>query len=255
MDKIHQSTLRALEGDACPYKWNKMYIEKEIPKPDKEVFRLGLYFEGLILGSSSDGDKHGLDDKTIKSAKGVRIQEQAGIIKSLLFNKEDPNFLGFTDIESQVKISHKDMEGILDILGRRNGTKAICDIKLTGDATNTWGDYGWGNPEAMDMFQHVYYSYIYMNEYGELPDYYLLVADYSPRMNRKLLKLDIKESSFHSMLDRYQGFKYAVEVYSSRKEGFPKWPTPDNCKDCPLIKSCDKAYIEPIIQEELIEVK
>jgi len=246
MFKFSQSSTKALEDiDACPSKWNAMYVNKEWRRIPSLAMLKGSYFEQLWLGSGATDEvvldlprkKNG--EKTIDQ---VRIEEQARTATDL-FTPSHPSFLGYTIHKTQIRFESEDKEGTADIWATdRDGESWLIDCKLTEDLTSTWGDYAWGkNYDELDLIQLPHYQDLFYLKYGHRPRMALFIADYSPKKRIEFNEIVVTDDRRKTKDFRFAEARRIYNEYLA--EGFPTVPTKKECATCQLI--CKDRYEEP----------
>jgi CRISPR/Cas system-associated exonuclease Cas4 (RecB family) len=219
----------------------------------------GRYFETLVIGGSAHDE--GLTELPLtktgkKTADNERIDLQAEYAKQMLFNKEHEHYLNFIPENYQVNIYNSDINyrGTLDIMGTGlDGRPVIADLKLTSDIESTFGPYQWGNPEAMDFLQQVLYSYLYESTFKIRPRNLLLVYDFSPKMGKKVLEIEVTDNSYEALFNRIESFEEAIKHYNEK--GYTKYPSLKECEGCPFEEiKCDTPFTVDAVTFEKITV-
>jgi len=240
---LTQTSLKDLEKEeTCPWRWKEQWLEGNVPFASNENMDKGKYFEQLILGSGAiSGDevndlprlKNGL-----KSAEHLRIDEQAERAKKMLFDINDPEYLGFTLIESQLQIKVGNKKGTYDIHARdENNHPWIIDLKLTGDLTSNRTQYSWGNDwSELDLLQVVHYQNLYNDRFGILPHMGLLVFDYSTQKRVMFGQIIVSDTKRNETEKRFSAGEGVIEAYNTH--GWVKVPNIKECENCPL--KCDQ---------------
>lgn len=246
MFKFSQSSLKGMEAvDACPLKWQAVYVNKEWKRTPSLAMLKGSYFEQLWLGSGAT-DEVVLDlprkkkgDKTIDQ---IRIEEQAERAKQL-FDPLHKDFLGFVVHKTQLRFESDDKEGTADIWATdKEGESWLIDCKLTEDLTNTWGDYGWGKSyDELDLIQLPHYQDLFELQYGHRPRMALFIADYSPKKRIEFNEIVVTDQRRQSKDYRFSQARKIYEEY--RIEGFPTFPSKKECATCKL--TCKDRYEDP----------
>ena len=253
-----QTAVKDLEKEeTCPVRWKNQWLDRAIPFQSSEDLDKGKYFEQLLLGASSKKEEV-IDDlprlaSGTKSTDQIRIEQQAERGKRLLFNKQDPEYLGFVDITSQVSLFNEEEKtsGVLDIVCKDSyETHWIIDLKLTKDLTNNRTEYGWGNnPEDMDLMQLVHYSELYIHNFNIVPKIGVLIFDYSPKKRVKFIELEISKNKILEKIERFNAAKEAVSLYG--KLGWSYLPSVKECGNCPLL--CSSRKIESPIVKQVVK--
>lgn len=252
---LSQSSLKDFErADGCPLLWKHRWVVNDIPRPDPSMeMSYGHFFETLCIGSGAHGAvvedlPRVKGDK--KSAIHTRIEHQAEVFKRY-FDKYDELFLGYTITDTQVEVADKNRKGVIDILAEKDGEVTIIDLKATSDVTNTYGSYAWGNPSNMDFIQQILYEDLYKYQTGiEVVKSLLLVFDWSPKMGRKLIELDISDTTREYALARFDESEELANEYEDTY--WPTFPSRKECEGCPLV--CKDRFDEYAIEREFITI-
>jgi len=212
-----------------------------------------MYFEYLAIGGGV-GDEDVTDLPRLKtgakSADQIRIEEQAEIFKNALYNDKCPYYLGFEVVDTQVHVENDTSKGFIDVLAKRGDELAIIDLKLTRDFYGVSPPYSYGDMSSMDMIQLALYKYLYDQEHGTDVSTYIFVGDYTPKMNRKLVKVDVSANKIDEVLSRIdQGYE-TIDLY--QKHGWTYDPSEWECKDCPL--RCEHRFEKKVIPFEQLNV-
>lgn len=254
---LTQTCVKDLEKEeTCPYRWMKQWIEKDPSlKLSSEDLSKGKFFEYLVLGS---GAIEGEDVKDLprlrdgsKSTDQLRIEEQAFRIKKALFDKNDPDYLGFEIKSVQRHLSVNDESGTLDIEAIDNKDNIwIIDLKLTKDLSSDRTKYGWGNDwSTIDLIQLTHYKELYNKVYNDVnPRVGLLVADYSPKKQIEFGEILISNFKLNEKRKRFAKAREVIALYE--KNEWIKYPSFNECKNCPL--TCDKRISETQIIKKTI---
>jgi hypothetical protein len=182
--------------EGCPFKFYHKWFEDAMEYVPTEVMNYGRYFETLVIGGS--GHDEGLKELPLlksgkKTSVNLRIDEQAEYCKSILFDEDHPDFLGFKVTGTQVKLrdDESNYEGIADIIGEdlEDAMPVLVDLKLTADINATFGPYPWGSPHNIDYLQQVLYSYLFEVQHGVKPHNLLIIFDYSLNMGKKVITI------------------------------------------------------------------
>ena len=240
--------------NVCPVRWKSQWLERRWVFEPSEAMLKGMYFEYLAIGGGvGDEDVTDLPRKRggAKSADQVRIEEQAEIIKNSLYNDKCPYFLGFEVVDTQTHVEDEKSKGFIDVLAKNlnTGNLAIIDLKLTRDFHMVKPPYSYGDMASMDMIQLALYKYLYDKEHGTDVETYILVADYSTKKNRKLVKVDVSDEKIQEVLDRLKQGYDVIDLY--QEHGWTYDPSEWECKDCPL--RCDHRYEKKVIPFETLK--
>lgn len=241
---LTQSSLKDLERDeTCPFRWKAQWIDKIIPFKVSEDMDKGNYFEYLVLGKGAKGNE--TTDLTRlknghKSTDQTRIEQQAERCRRMLYDRNDPEFLGLVPIAVQAKFSHDGREGTLDILATEldaPNVRWLIDLKLTKDLSADHSKWSWGRDwRELDFIQLSHYSDLVEKEFGERPKIGLLVLDYSPKKRAEFGEIQLTETKRKEKEERFQAGEEAISLYN--KNGWIKIPNHSECEGCPL--QCDK---------------
>jgi hypothetical protein len=233
---LTQSLLKELENPAhCPLKIQLSYVKKSIPSVTNEYMLRGKYFEQMCIGSGAVKDDV-VDDlpklkNGNKSTDHIRIDEQVEKFKRL-FDKNSPEYLGFTieSIQDYVNIGNK--AGTSDILARRDSDGKLCiiDLKLTGSIS--YGYYS--DVNSLDITQGVHYINLISKWAEEDVLFFLLVFDYSPKKECALIEITPTEDDFDFLDLRFGAAEEVLAEYEEKAiEG--EWkanPSLATCKMC-----------------------
>lgn len=254
--RLSQSSLKDLaKPTTCPKRWEAQYVNKEFRPEPSEAMILGLWFERLIFGEDPDHPRELPPLPTTNTGKPTaavqRMQAQAERVKTMLYDKESDEYLGYTvtDIQSVI-VTEEPFIIIIDFLAtNEDGEECMFDLKLTADLSNTFGDYAWGNIESMDLFQQKIYQKVFEDFHGtKLAENNILVADYSTEQRVKLFKLIVSEESIMGAEQRVTETWKVINHYT--ENGYPTDPSIDECKNCPLI--CTSRITPPsVVIEEV----
>jgi hypothetical protein len=244
---LSQSRVKLWETTNCKKKaLAEMTGEVVIPPTDSML--KGSFFESGALGSGVKGqittDLPRLASGK-KSIEQIRIETQIQRFHSL-FDPESDEYLGWQITDKQLHLQAGDKEGTLDFVCRRDSVRSVWDLKLNGDLMNPSG--WWANPQHMDHIQLATYKYLYRQKYGEDPETYYILFDYSAKLNIKVLKIDISEDSLVNYLHRFSVVKETLLELDDCE------PTPSfyECNRC-LVR-CEDRVFKPIITFEQYEV-
>jgi len=241
-------------GLAFKARWFGTPEEKELMDiGHKQNIRWGSLFEQFTLGSGVGGKVIEPTQKELTSEYYKRIKIQAEVARAYLFKQ-----MGVPFIQAQVEM-HADIEfegyiikttGNADSLhGHNKIPSLIVDTKLPGDASNMYGDYAWGKPETMDMGQMVMYreqvKLIWKLE--DYPETRYYVADITPSMRVEVIQPVFSD---YYRWEYFSRLKTAdIEIRQALTFGyFPNKASYNECKQCPLLKTCSKAIKVPEIK-------
>lgn len=244
MEKFYlsQTILKAHET-MCPLAFSKRFFgspeEMESFDTDKEVFRRGVLFETLALGSGMGGKQGRREDVT--KLMFDRISEQAGIYREW----EQKN--GFERIAVQHYIKTKVVwdggeyyaSGNIDNLCRDLMKRlTVIDTKLTGKRESTWGEFQFGNPYRVDTTQLNHYSILAKSAYGEDTRQMYYVADSQRDFGAKALEYRFSDYQVYSHHERCQK-AYNDIVSNLMLDSWKARPSADQCTKCPLRGTCE----------------
>jgi len=224
--------------DTCPFRWKKQWVDKEIPFGSNEFMDRGKYFEQLVIGSGAIAGDDVTDLPRLKngdkSADHQRIDLQAARAYKMLYDKDSPDYLGFTLKSVQLELRDDNKKGTADIEAvDRENHPWIIDLKLTSDITSDRSQYGWGNDwSQLDLIQMTHYEDLYYNMFGVRPKMGLLVLDYSPQKRATFGEIVITESKREQKTLRFYSAEKAFQLYEER--GWIKIPSLKECGSCPL---------------------
>lgn len=209
----------------------------------------GSFFETLCLGSGAQGqvitDLPRLKSGE-KSTDQVRIEKQAERFKAL-FNTAESDYSGWTMGRSQLYLEYEDRGGTIDFemfIGER---ACIVDLKLTKDLVTGY----WSRPSEVDLIQIVHYRNLYYQNFSVIPECYFLIFDYTPKMNVKLLKVEVTQRAIDDYERRFDRAINLITEWDDMEE-WPRIPEPSSCSKCPL--QCDKRTIKSNIIYESITI-
>jgi CRISPR/Cas system-associated exonuclease Cas4 (RecB family) len=250
-----QTALKDLEREeTCPTRWKAQWLDRAFPSISNENMDRGKYFEQILFGYSANKDEKVSDlprlDNGTKSTDQLRIEAQAERGKRILFDKQDPEYLGFNVISTQLALKFEDEAGTADIVASdKDGNIWILDVKLTKDLTNTRTEYGWGNDlSQMDLLQLVHYAQLYEKIYGTKVNIAYLIFDYASAKRIKFAEIRISQSRFSERTTRFTAAKNVIKQYSER--GWTFAPSSKECENCFL--SCPKRKeASKIIKEQV----
>lgn len=214
----------------------------------------GKYFEQLLFGYSANKDEKVSDlprlDNGTKSTDQLRIEAQAERGRRILFDKQDPEYLGFNVISTQLALKFEDESGTADIVASdKDGNIWILDVKLTKDLTNTRTEYGWGNDlSQMDLLQLVHYAQLYEKIYGTRVSIAYLIFDYSSSKRIKVSVVNISQQRFEERNGRFKAAKEVVARYQER--GWALSPSAKECENC-FLSCLKRKEASKIIKEQV----
>lgn len=249
---ISQSFIKALDEEKgkCPARAKAIYIDK-IPSFPSDAMVRGNYFETVLMGSTDTGEivRMPLNKDDTKSVAQQRVESNAHDVKVKLVKEHEMNFakprlhiervadIGGTKYllkaRTDMVTSFRDPErGYFDAV--------IMDFKITDSIyANFPKDFAWGEPWMMDHTQALFYSFMFKQVYGEQIPFVYLVMDLSPKREYKFIFVEITEMGYRQVKESIRRTAATIEQYTAAGE----WPTVaslDNCKGCPIRKSCPK---------------
>jgi len=268
----------------CPRKIKHTILLGDRKAPPTMSMMYGRYFEEVCFKGRyiDEYDRAIRLSSGKKSIQQLRIEEQADMFPMIanrygiqVHNSDEKRNIwrrlhGRLEVKEHPEIEFElkgtcDIESPVEMTGF-SYTKAIIDLKLTMDRESKFGEYCWGTPEYMDLFQIVFYSYL-----GQVPGAYL-VFDYRPSGRGHKFIPVATEAMFHNpdgspnqkMITENAEFYQAAKdrqvklrvlikdtvdaILKMDAEGYPKMPSYDNCSNCPLnpvnqLEEKDENYI------------
>lgn len=241
IDRINQSMIKKVTEETCPKKFKLYFIDKVHKNAATVPMIRGQYFEFHTLGSlAQDGSTPVLEllKNGEKPVSHVRIDEQIQNFNQMVIDQGIE--IAETDIKLEAEITLLDgrivtVYGTLDAVFKTFLEKEIVDTKLTGDVTNTFSAFGWGNWEIMDKLQSHMYQYLYKENTGEELDFTFHVYDYKPVPGYEEFRVPYDEANFVSLQHRVD--ETVNQIDEMEKDGFPTLGSPDQCKEC-LAENC-----------------
>lgn len=259
--------------DHCPAYLYFVHITKQIKQDATDPMMLGNLFEHKALNMPGRAPSIRKDARTKKPLVSTqRVLIQAEVFKQDAIDLEifvEPEFNTQVTIVKRWEYDNRViLKGKLDLFPTtfkiRNGLELnIIDMKLTGNIKNTFGNFGWGNPEAIDHLQGIMYWYLVRDVDYELndlyvPDNYLkdiftkdvvdaikeeaysfryMIYDYSKDMNKQIIKVEATKARIQEMHESIRKVVSMLEEYNTLE-----WPTyPHNgCKKCPVLHCKDR---------------
>lgn len=245
----HPDELEPQDYPKCPMKAYAIYVEDKPSPPTKAMIK-GNYFETLVYGGTEDGSMTRMPRKQNqeKTVEERRVELQAMRFKTKLAQERKMNF-----IRPREHIYVRIMPGVMfrariDVVTSfldDDGVfwdEVILDTKITASVHSSFGEYSsWGAPEKMDHIQAVSYSWAYEKKYGKRVPFWYCVMDTSPRTDYKFvggMVSDMQIAEFREDIRRT-----LVTIGQYEKTGWPKVPSNDNCRNCPLASSCSSFVV------------
>lgn len=260
--------------DHCPAQIYYVNITKKFNR-QTEPMLLGNLFEHKALDMPGRAPSVPKDARTGKHKLGTqRLLEQAEVFKNDCRENQIHVAPAINTQVTIIKRWEKDprilLKGKLDLfpttfLNTETGELelSIIDLKSTGNVENTFGKFGWGNPEAIDHIQATLYSYLVQDIDFELndihiPDNYLrdlftedvreaikynaysfryMIYDRSPNMGKQILKVTMNPTRYSQMHESIRKVVSYIEEYN--RAGWPTYPH-NGCKDCPVLNCRDR---------------
>lgn len=241
--KFSQTCIKDLENpNTCMKRFKALWIDKTISIESTEYMDYGKYFEEKAIGAGAiQGDEPTVlptnKNGTMKASQ-VRLDDQIEVFRDLFVNEDSPKWLGFRITEVQTYLETEWGRGTLDFVCERDDDDSIYvfDLKVTANASSTFGKFAWGRPETMDFIQQVYYTELYIEE-NKIEDRSrvktaLVVFDYSSEKRSKMIWLDITNDGVKDMWRRWEnarGVKESCDIF-----GYDPKPSHSECGRCPL---------------------
>lgn len=236
-------------------RWFGSEEEKKLMSLDHvQAIRWGSYFEQLVIGSGVGGKVIELSTKEVQAVYYERVKRQAKEARRILLQENNFHFLkGQVQLLGEVVVDgiKIPVEGNIDMMfsnSKHDPTPSLnIDLKSTADAENEFGDYAWGKPETMDMGQMVMYRELVLINYNVIPLSRYYVADLTKQERVEYLEPDFSEEYIYNYFSKVKD----VFIGINKALNFDYW-VPDNsyntCKNCPLVKVCNKAVKTPSIK-------
>lgn len=260
MFRIRNSMLTDWEEMPCKLAFKARWFGTDEEKKlmdigDRPAIRWGSYFEQLVLGSGVGGKTIELTPKEFNSVYYERVKRQAAVAREFIFGYLKSQGYPFWKAQVQLVCDFEiegeiiPYEGNADaLLGSPNQPTLVLDTKFTGDTTNTWGKYSWGNPEGMDMGQLVGYREASRLIYGTEPKAMYYVADSKEAERVEPIYVDYSQEYIDwYMIGRLKP-AYKAILRSYNWGDWPAAPSYNNCNSCPLKNICTKAVKIPEIK-------
>jgi len=258
---ISQSLIKALDVHAgkCPAKAYAVFI-LGLEHGSSRAMELGNYFETVVYGATEDGSK--IEPERNKKTNEIltpfrRVHKQAyrfmtEYAQNYKMDLSEPRVHLTAEIAGYPGYA---LRGRLDLVSSIYDDKnypespfikkAIIDTKITGSITNTFGDFAWGNPSAMDHLQMDIYSMLYeiVNK-QKVPCYYF-VMDTSKEEGHLLVHKEVNQDDIRKAKKRIVLTISRIEDYfGNYGSEWPKAPNPKNCRGCPLSSTCTSAKLD-----------
>lgn len=226
----------------CEVKWRHYENEEDNPWyiGDREIVRLGNWYEQQAIGMSRGGKITHLTSKERNGAKGQYAAIQAKNTKEWLRSLDGK----IMAVQEEVRSSFERNGITVRLIGHTdvrfqysNGRQAIIDLKLTGSRDNTFGKFKWGDIQNMDVKQLKQYKLIHLLNWGEEPETKYHVVDVSNTLKVGIFNIIISDITMEAYMD------LVTEVYAEIAESYmlgffkPK-NTYDNCSVCPIASTC-----------------
>lgn len=236
LNRINQSLIKNLKEYTCPMKFKLYYLDKKHKNAATQAMIRGQYFEMHTLGTKAqDGSLPTLEilKNGNKSVAHERIDLQIANFNTMIENQGVE--IIETDIKMEANITIFDgriviLYGTIDALFQTMFEKEIIDTKLTGDITNTFTEFGWGNWEIMDKIQAHMYSYLYRENRTDELDFAFHVYDYKPVLEYNEFRVEYDEQNFDSLMHRVDE---TINLIDKMEENdFAPEATVDECVNC-----------------------
>jgi hypothetical protein len=255
LDRINQSLIKKVTEETCPLKFKLYFIDKTLKNAATGPMIKGQYFEWKTLGSlAQDGSTPELPLKKNgeKPVANIRIDQQVEAFNKMI---EDAGIeIIETDIKLEAEITIFDgrivtLHGVLDGVFKTALEKEIIDTKLTGDITNTFSAFGWGNWEIMDKLQAHMYSYLYSRNREEELDFAFHVYDYKPEPDYNEFRVEYDEINNESL--RHRVDETINRIDAMEELYFAPDGTMDQCKEC-LAVDCPGRLMEAKVKSAIV---
>lgn len=256
LEKINQSLIKDVGHEySCPMRFKLYYLDKIHKNAATSAMIKGQYFELHTLGTlAQDGSTAVLPLKKNGEipVANTRIMAQIQKFNEMIINQGIEIIETDLKLEAQITI----FDGrIITVYGTIDGVfktvleKEIIDTKLTGDITNTFSSFGWGNWEIMDKLQAHMYTYLYRENKGEELDFAFHVYDYKPDPDYNEFRVEYDEANFESLRHRVDETINRIDEMEARK--FAPDGTTEECKKC-LAIDCPARVIPANVEQCLI---
>jgi len=236
----------------CGKKLQLVDLEKKFKEEDKEIWKLGHWFEYCCTKQvNRDGS---IPERPVTStgkptAKTKYVEEQAERFKLLVKkNKIDIQETGEVLIHIDKDLGFR-LKGILDVRAIIEGHMAVLDIKSSGLLGDEWKPYGWHpgtfNQRDQLTIQVVAYKYLAWKQMGirDIPFYYAIHSTTngidSAYWKVKLKDFDVAMSHLEDTLATV-----ADGIRDDKMLGFTPYPTVKECEQCP-VEGCAHRILTP----------
>lgn len=255
LDRINQSLIKDIgHENSCPLRFKLYYLDKAHKNAGTTAMIRGQYFEYHTLGSlAQDGSTPVLEllKNGEKSVSHIRIDEQIKKFNQMIIDQGIEIIETDLKLEAQITI----FDGrIITVYGTLDGVfktvieKELIDTKLTGDITNTFSAFGWGNWEIMDKLQAHMYGYLYKENRGEELDFAFHVYDYKPEPDYNEFRVEYDENNFESL--RHRVDETINRIDEMEAADFAPEGIVDECKKC-LAVNCKARVIAASVKQHI----
>lgn len=235
------------EDGYCPLKLKLCYVDKTHQMTSSDAMDRGVFFETLCLGSGVHGKVlHDLPrlKNGNKSVAQQRIELQAQEFPAILaahrMQVDETDIYLEYEIEPGIWIC-----GTLDfrspIWDDTDGPvpEAIIDLKLTQNIYSQFGPFCWHFPHNMDHTQAFMYTQLYKLVRGKDLPFYYMVFDYKPTPEYKMVKKMVGTLEKYELQESIRKTLEKLNFHESK--GYFTNPLHNNCRNCPVAKTCPDA--------------
>jgi hypothetical protein len=255
LNRINQSLIKDIAHDtSCPMRFKLYYLDKAHKNKATTAMVRGQYFEYHTLGSlAQDGSTPYLELKKNgeMAVSHIRINKQIEAFNKMIVDQ------GITILDTDLKLEAEitlldgrivTVYGTIDAVFEMILDKEIIDTKLTGDITNTFSSFGWGNWEIMDKLQAHMYGYLYKENTGEELDFTFHVYDYKPVPEYNEFRVPYDEANFESL--RHRVDETINRIDEMEAVNFAPQGSEDECKKC-LATDCPTRIIKANVTQHI----
>ncbi len=173
------------------------------------------------------------------SADDKKIAECAETFKEVIKD------MGIEILEKQIRLEKDGHSGILDMLAKVAGEKAMVDLKFTETKEDDrWSPYAWGDLDNRDHTQPVHYIWLWHHIHGEYLPFYYLVFGKGGWI--KFIRVKVSKATMSEHEQKMEQF--AIDVKAEADAGWTPRPDRAKCAKCPLFHTCEHAVTTPEIQ-------